>query len=177
MIRSLGSILSLFLLISASLGQSSEPRPKMRSPDDKLLQTSEQAVREVRAPVVLDETEPKSETKSLFSEFPLAGRRGQEIPSGPSYGRYCESGFLRAGFSNCIGRFAKPSTDAYHQVGYIGGGTLFGGSRRGKNEGTFGMDYSGHWFARKTWLQWSHGERYQGGAGRYETDGPRLLPE
>ena len=29
----------------------------------------------------------------------------------------------------------------------------------------------------KTWLLWTHGRREQGGLGRYETDGPRILPE
>ena len=149
----------------------------MRSPDDRMLQQPERAIRQVRTPRVLDEMESNSKSNSLFDELPLAGRRGSENPSGCKNGRYCKSGFLRAGLPNCIGRFAKPSLDAYHQVGYVGGGTLFGGSCRRTEEGTFGMDYSGHWFARKTWLRWSHGERYQGGAGRYESEGPRVLPE
>ncbi len=127
--------------------------------------------------MVIDESDSKSEPMALFSELPLAGHRGNETPSGNKYGRYCEPGFVRAGFSSCIGRFARPNPDAYHQVGYVGGGTLFGGSCRRVDDGTFGMDYSGHWFSRKTWLKWSHGERHQGGAGRYETEGPRLIFE
>ncbi len=170
-------IAAVFSLVSISMVQAAEPRLKMRTPDDKMLQKPDQAIREVRAPMALDETELRPEAKNLFSELPLAGRRGQETPRGTKSGRYCENGFLRAGCPNWLGRFAKPSTDAYHQVSYVGGGTLFGGSSRRTDEGTFGMDYSGYWFARKTWLKWSHGERHQGGAGRYETDGPHLLPE
>ncbi len=170
-------IAAMLLLVSASFVHAIDPRPKMRSPDDKLLQKQEQDVRAVRAPIVVDETEPNFKSMKLFGELPLAGRRGQEVPRGPMNGRYCENGFWRAGSPNWIGLFAKPSPDAYHQVGYVGGGTLFGGSCRRTSEGIFGMDYSGCWFARKTWLKWSHGGRHQGGAGRYETEGPRLLPE
>ena len=177
MIRTLLHSVSLLAILSLSCAQSSEPQTKLRAPDDRMLQQPEQTIRQVRTPMFLDEMELHSESKSLFDELPLAGRRGSENPSGCKNGRYCKNGFSRAGLPNCIGRFAKPSLDAYHQVGYVGGGTLFGGSCRRTEEGTFGMDYSGHWFARKTWLRWSHGERYQGGAGRYESEGPRVLPE
>lgn len=118
-------------------------------------------------------------TPSLFSELPLSGPRGSETPSGKKYGRYCENGFERAGFPNCVGHFAKPGVRAENSIGYVGGGSILPihGERRKANEGTFGMDYAGHFFQRKTWLLWSHGSRYQGGAGRYETEGPRILPE
>lgn len=110
-------------------------------------------------------------------DYPMDGVRGNESPAGPKYGRYCENGFERSELPFCLGRFAKPSISSSHMIGYVGGGTAYGGERRTANEGTFGMDYSGNWFARKSWLKWSHGGRHQGGQGRYETDGPRLLPE
>jgi hypothetical protein len=109
--------------------------------------------------------------------YRLDGVRGKELPAGPKQGRYCENGFERSGLPFCVGRFAKPSVSSSHMIGYVGGGTAFGGERRTASEGTFGMDYSGRWFARKSWLTWSHGERHQGGHGRYETDGPRVLHE
>ena len=171
------SLAVLLAIVFVSFAQAAEPRPKTRMPDDRMLQEPEHKPREIRAPLPLDDMESQSEPKTLFSELPLTGPRGKETPSGCKYGRYCENAFVRAGLPNCIGRFAKPSPDANHQVGYVGGGTLFGGSSRRIDEGTFGMDYAGHWFSRKTWLKWSHGERHQGGAGRYETEGPRLLPE
>ena len=164
-------------IVQASFAFAAEPPSKTRAPDDRMLQELERKTREVRAPIVPEDPQPESAPKSFFSELLLTGPRGKETPSVAKNGRYCENGFARAGFSNCIGRFAQPSTDAYHQVGYVGGGTLFGGSCRHSNEGTFGMDYSGYWFSRKTWLKWSHGQRHQGGAGRYETEGPRILPE
>lgn len=171
-------ILAAFIaIVFVSFAHATEPRPKMRLPDDRILQQPERKPREIRAPLPLDDMAFQTEPKTLFGELPLTGPRGKETPSGNKYGRYCENAFLRAGFPNCIGRFARPSTDANHQVGYVGGGTLFGGTSRRIDEGTFGMDYAGHWFSRKTWLKWSHGERHQGGAGRYETEGPRLLPE
>ena len=171
------SVAVLLLIVSMSFAPAADPRPVIRKLDDSILWDSERKPREIRAPIDLTETEFKSAPKTLFPELPLSGPRGKESPSGSKYGRYCENAFERAGFPNCIGRFAKPSTDANHQVGYVGGGTLFGGTSRRQDEGTFGMDYAGHWFSRKTWLRWSHGGRYQGGAGRYETEGPRLLPE
>ena len=157
----------------------SDPPIKTRSPDDRMLQQSGKVNREVRAPIDFSgQTEnTKGESNLDVSESPLSGPRGKETPSGTRQGRYCENDFRRSGFPFCIGRFAAPSTDSFHQVGYVGGGTLFGGTGRRSNEGTFGMDYSGFLFSRKTWLKWSHGGRSQGGAGRYETEGPRLLPE
>ncbi len=168
---------ALLAIVFVSLAQATEPRPKTRMPDDRMLQEQERKPREIRATLPLDDMDFQYEPKNLFSELPLNGPRSKETPSGGKHGRYCENAFLRAGFPNCIGRLAKPSTDTNHQIGYVGGGTLFGGSSRRIDEGTFGMDYAGHWFSRKTWLKWSHGERHQGGAGRYETEGPRLLPE
>ncbi len=171
-------VIALLAIQSSMAAQASDPHPKTRSPNDRKLH-SEEAIREVRAPVDFNgQTEnTKVESNLFLSELPLSGPRGKETPSGTRQGRYCENDFRRSGFPFCIGRFAMPSTDSFHQVGYVGGGTLFGGSGRRSNEGTFGMDYSGFLFSRKTWLKWSHGERSQGGAGRYETEGPRLLPE
>ena len=177
LIRHLTNVAALHLIISMSLAPAADTRPETRKLVDNLAQEPEHKPREMRVPIELNDREIKSAPKTLFPELPLTGKRGQETPSGSKYGRYCENAFERAGFPNCIGRFAKPSTDAYHQVGYVGGGTLFGGTNRRKDEGTFGMDYAGYWFHRKTWLKWSHGGRHQGGAGRYETEGPRLLPE
>ena len=171
-------MLAVLAIQSWMVVHASDPRPKTRSPNDRMLQAGE-AIREVRAPVDFNAPhENASEESNLaLSELPLSGPRGKEIPSGIRRGRYCENDFRRSGFPFLIGRFASPSTDSFHQVGYVGGGTLFGGTGRRSIEGTFGMDYSGFLFSRKTWLKWSHGERSQGGAGRYETEGPRLLPE
>ena len=112
-----------------------------------------------------------------YLDYRLNGIRGKESPQGPEHGRYCQNGFQRAGLPFCIGRFAKPSITCSHMIGYVGGGTAFCGERRTSQEGTFGMDYSGKWFSRKSWMKWSHGDRHQGGEGRYETEGPRLLPK
>ena len=175
--RSPINLAALFAILFFSFSQAAEPRPKTRMPDDRMLQETERQPREIRAPLPLDAMGIQSDPKTLFSELPLPGPRGNETACGNKYGRYCENAFLRSGFANCISRFANPSTDANHQVGYVGGGTLIGGSSRRIEEGTFGMDYAGHWFSRKTWLKWSHGERHQGGVGRYETEGPRILHE
>jgi hypothetical protein len=111
------------------------------------------------------------------SDYGLDGIRSKESPAGKKTGRYCLPGFLRSGFPQCVGRFAMPSITCAHRVGYVGGSTVLGGENRRAHEGTFGFDYSGRWFHRMTWLHWSHGSRYQGGAGRYQTEGPHLFPE
>jgi hypothetical protein len=118
---------------------------------------------------------------SREATYVLEGVRGEESPAGTKSGRYATSGHERAGNPQCTSRHAQPGLDRDHSVGYVGGGTPFTWGNRGQarttQEGTFGMDYSGWLVSRNTWLKWSHGGRHQGGAGRYETDGPRLLPE
>jgi hypothetical protein len=111
--------------------------------------------------------------------------RGVETPTGKKTGRYCTDGMQRAGYPWMPGIFATWGTDPQHTVGYVGGSTPFKGPYSGvlqgeckrPTEGTFGYDYTGLHFKRNTWLLWTHGRREQGGLGRYETDGPRILPE
>ncbi len=89
--------------------------------------------------------------------------------------RYCENGFERAGYPQDVACRAQPSdTPAY--CGYtVGGGAPHHGEPRYLDEGTWGWDYTGWLFQRRVGLDWFHGARYQGGAGAYKTDGPRLL--
>lgn len=104
--------------------------------------------------------------------------RGAETPSGPQCGRYNMDSCVRSGCPDCVGRFAKLGVTADHSVGYVGGGGSFllGGPRT-PSEGTFGLDYRGHWFSRHVWLLWNHGRKHQGGAGAYASDGPKIIPE
>lgn len=145
-------------------------KPKLRS-----LETFDLEIRQASSSYSTSEVD-SAEAESP-RDYRLNGVRGKESPQVLKSGRYCENGFKRAGLPLCVGRFAKPSITCSHMIGYVGGGTAFLGQRRTSQEGTFGMDYSGKWFSRNSWLKWSHGDRYQGGAGRYETEGPRLLPE
>jgi hypothetical protein len=95
-------------------------------------------------------------------------------PKTPWDDRYCLPNHQRAGKPQCVSPFAKSSPTRDYEVGYVGGGSAFAGDRRCRSEGTFGMDYSGVLFERRVWLKWNHGRKPQGGAGAYETDGPRL---
>ncbi len=62
-----------------------------------------------------------------------------------------------------------------HYGGYwVGGGLPHKGDAPGLQEGTFGWDYFGILFNKRIALNWSHGERHQGGPGAYKTDGPKL---
>ena len=91
------------------------------------------------------------------------------------YGRYCLPDHQRAGWPRCISALSRPSVCADYAVGYVGGGIPWLGQPRYCHEGTIGLDYQGWFFSRKTFLAWSHGRRYQGGAGKYETDGPKFI--
>ncbi len=76
-----------------------------------------------------------------------------------------------------IAWWAVPS-DTGHSLGhYVGGGSgrpLKGEPRR-PEEGTWGWDYQGWLIPRRVVLQWWHGRRDQGGAGAYQTVGPKLF--
>lgn len=133
---------------------------------------------------------PKRYTKlgarddSLAETYQVEGR-GIETPTGSKTGRYSQAPMQRAGFPWIPNPTATLGTSPNHSVGMVGGSTPFRsalsgplqGENRNRTEGVFGKDYSGWMFKRKTWLYWTHGSREQGGMGRYETDGPRILPE
>jgi len=83
----------------------------------------------------------------------------------------------RAGFPQEIPRFAQPSDTGRYLGGMVGGGSVRLRKADGPlpEEGTWGWDYTGGIFRRRVFLNWWHGRRYQGGAGAYQTDGPRIL--
>lgn len=87
----------------------------------------------------------------------------------------CEDRFRRAGNPQCVSWLATPSETPRYSGGYVGGGTAIGGEPRYECEGTWGWDYAGFKLPARIWLRWSHGRRYQGGAGAYKVDGPNLL--
>ncbi|MFO0966255.1 MAG: hypothetical protein U0793_11820 [Gemmataceae bacterium] len=74
-----------------------------------------------------------------------------------------------------IHKWALPSSSPHNFGYYVGGGAL--SRKRGEQpseiDGTWGWDYRG-WIIPRVDLLWWHGRRYQGGSGRYQTDGPRL---
>ena len=84
----------------------------------------------------------------------------------------------RAGRPKCISPLARP-TESPHEKGYfIGGGARErsrGSCERGEQEGVWGTDYTGIIIPKHVDLRWWHGQRAQGGAGAYQTDGPRVL--
>lgn len=78
-----------------------------------------------------------------------------------------------AGYPFCLSKHAVPS-DTGHYDGYrVGGGSAFHGDGPCVDEGTWGWDYTG--IGSIVRLGWSHGRRYQGGYGRYQTEGPKPL--
>src|SRR5687768_1212405 len=82
---------------------------------------------------------------------------------------------VRAGNPQTVHRWARPTITPQYCFGYAGGGAAIGGQQRMLEEGTWGMDYCGHYLRHRVWLNWYHGRVYQGGSGRYATDGPHLL--
>ncbi|MFM7074051.1 MAG: hypothetical protein ACKO38_19870 [Planctomycetota bacterium] len=74
-----------------------------------------------------------------------------------------------AGHPTFLRHHAFPS-DTGRYFGYqIGGGTIFPGTGRDLDEGTFGWDYANPLFPTRAALGWSH-RREQGGTGAYATD-------
>jgi hypothetical protein len=85
----------------------------------------------------------------------------------------------RACYSLPIAPWARPSNTPDYVGYYVGGGCAWRGEPRYPDEGTYGWDYEGCYFARRVWLLWCHGRRYQGGTGAYDSDGvqpPLSLP-
>jgi hypothetical protein len=108
------------------------------------------------------------------SAIDVAAARADDSESCPPR-RYAMNGYERAGYPQEVACRARPS-DSPANVGYVvGGGAPFHGEPRYINEGTWGWDYSGIDFQRCVQLGWWHGQRSQGGAGAYKTDGPRLM--
>jgi hypothetical protein len=85
----------------------------------------------------------------------------------------------RAGQPQEISRLAQPIQPTRMIGYYIGGGALnrYKADVALPTDGTWGLDYTGGLFRRRVDLGWWHGRRYQGGAGAYKTDGPKLIRE
>ena len=84
----------------------------------------------------------------------------------------------RAGRPKCISPLARPTESPREKGYYVGGGARersYGSCERGEQEGVWGTDYTGFIIPKHVDLRWWHGQRAQGGAGAYQTDGPRVL--
>lgn len=90
--------------------------------------------------------------------------------------RYCMDDCVRAGFPHCVAPWARCSVNGKYSAWFVGGGAPFlKGRPRKRNEGTWGLDYSGFFGHANVWLNYTCG-RNQGGEGAYETEGgPELL--
>jgi hypothetical protein len=89
---------------------------------------------------------------------------------------YRSDAHCRAGWPECVRPRAVPS-DTGRYCGYaVGGGAVCLGEGFYLDEGTWGWDYHGIVLHKRIALDWWHG-RYQGGAGQYQTDGPKLRHE
>ena len=79
-----------------------------------------------------------------------------------------------AGYPFCLRDHTAPSDNGHYDGYYIGGGTgRHHGDAPCPHEGTWGWDYTG--IGSRVRLNWSHGRRYQGGYGRYATEGPKPI--
>jgi hypothetical protein len=78
--------------------------------------------------------------------------------------------------------YAQPSLNERYGGYYVGGGcgggyfTYKHGELRHPDEGTWGMDYVGHWLPHRVVLKWWHGRREQGGVGSYYPEYPCHVP-
>ena len=103
--------------------------------------------------------------------FPLALRADETttISSGNDASQNIARHY-RAGWPQCVSRWARPSFGCHESGDYVGGGAPICGDERCPHEGTFGWDYHGRLFQKRIALGWYHGRRSQGGAGAYRTD-------
>jgi hypothetical protein len=79
-----------------------------------------------------------------------------------------------AGWPDGVRPHAIWSNDDHYCGYYVGGGAAMFGTGRYLDEGTWGWDYFGVTRRKRVALNWWHG-KYQGGAGQYQTDGPKVL--
>jgi hypothetical protein len=93
-----------------------------------------------------------------------------------AYGGYAwrNEDHCRAGWPTCVRKHSLPSNSDRYCGYYVGGGIPCLGDGRFFDEGTWGWDYHGICLHRRVALDWSHGRRFQGGTGAYQTDGPKL---
>jgi len=89
---------------------------------------------------------------------------------------YRSDAHCRAGWPECARQRAIPSDTGRYCGYYVGGGAVTHAEGRYLDEGTWGWDYRGLCFRKRVALDWWHG-RYQGGAGQYRTDGPKIRHE
>jgi hypothetical protein len=84
-----------------------------------------------------------------------------------------ESPCVKPDYQLPIAWWAQPAESPYEWGYYVGGGLPVKGEPRYLNEGTWGWDYLGWVIPRCVRLNWSHGCRYEGGPGKYDTNLPR----
>jgi hypothetical protein len=83
--------------------------------------------------------------------------------------------FARAGFSNWIAPWAKPSPNPKEMPGVIGGSRPHRGEGPvAATEGVFGYDYVGYGQPSRVFLGWTH-DPVNPRMGSYRTDGPRVF--
>jgi hypothetical protein len=124
------------------------------------LGTARGPAQETRSPLPYMVAPSNTATSPPSSEAPIVERLPRHLQSGPPR----------------IACWAIPSNSKAYAGYYVGGGSAFCcGQPRLETEGTWGWDYRGCWLPHRVFLQWWHGRHYQGGAGAYRVDGPRLL--
>jgi hypothetical protein len=86
--------------------------------------------------------------------------------------------FARAGQSNVVAPWARPTRTPKEAPGYVGGGRPFpawSGEGRGPLDGTFGYDFVGYGlYPGRVFLGW-YGPEAGPPGGPYRTDGPRVF--
>lgn len=83
----------------------------------------------------------------------------------------------QAGYPQCVSPISMVSYNEHYSGGYVGGGKYHGGHEPcPHHEGTWGWDYTPFRpMSSRIFLKWSNGRHYQGGAGAYETEGPKPI--
>jgi hypothetical protein len=91
------------------------------------------------------------------------------------YSPACCEEVERAGCPRDVSRWARVQNPCFYTGYYLGGSAASDENvRQFWNQGTWGWDYSGKYIARLVRLDFRCSPQYQGGAGNYRPDGPRV---
>ena len=114
---------------------------------------------------------------TVQGQHPHLHKHKQEGTPPPGKPRFIPNSHERAGFPQSLGKHLEPSKTSGGIGYYVGGGVPHWGHPhpRTEQDGTWGWDDTGwHAFRRRSYLGWSHGQKYQGGTGAYRVDGPHV---
>jgi hypothetical protein len=128
--------------------------------------------------VMISSAAARADDQSAPHHFFHRFHQNKEGTPPPGKPRFIPHTDLRAGQPRALAGHLEESATCGGIGYYVGGGVKWGhGEGRIVHDGTWGWDETGcRRFRSRVILGWSGGRKYQGGTGRYATDGP-VVPD